>query len=118
MYEILLSPYAKTFFVEWKLNPNRSDYNIAFEQKFDSAIDVKRMEKAITRFVSDYIILNSHIKEKKGELFWVKNRKICRMEFLVDDYLIDPLMLNKKSLFNLEVGPLYKFILIKKRFSQ
>ena len=42
MCQIPLSPYAKIFYYEWKLDQNRTDYNIVFDQEFENGIDIIR----------------------------------------------------------------------------
>ena len=76
MYKIPVSPYSKIFYNEWKLDQNRSDYNIVFDQELDGALNVVRLKNAIKRFIEDYLLFNSHIKQENGELYWVKNNKV------------------------------------------
>ncbi|MBS0272503.1 MAG: amino acid adenylation domain-containing protein, partial [Proteobacteria bacterium] len=113
LYSIILSPYSKLFYVEWKLDQERYDYNIVFDQQFEGKIDRQRLNNAIKRLISEYIILNSHVEEKKENLYWKPNNKIHDLEYfkgkLTDkknfSYISKP--------FDLENGPLYRFALIE-----
>ena len=69
MYQILVSPYAAIFYNEWKLDPNRSNYNQVSDQNLNGNIDILRLNNAIKRWISEYVILNSHIEDKDGELY-------------------------------------------------
>jgi len=113
MQEPLLSPYHLTFYIEWKLDQNRSDYNLVFDQNLEGLIDTLRLDNAIKRFISDYAIINSHIENKQDKLYWVKNDSIHGLE-CYDGKLTNKLILSYvQESFNLETGPLYRFALIK-----
>jgi amino acid adenylation domain-containing protein/non-ribosomal peptide synthase protein (TIGR01720 family) len=113
MYNILLSPYSKLFHIEWKLDQKRYDYNIVFDQQLHGKINISKLNNAIQRFVTEYIILNSHIKEIKEKLYWVENKENFGLEFFnaplsdekISAYICQP--------FDLEKGPLLRFALIK-----
>lgn len=88
MQNILLSPYSQIFYNEWMLNPDRSDYNIVFDQTINGALKVKQFKLAIERFVSDHLLLNSHVQVKiekefytrdNKQLFWVNNKNSSRI---------------------------------------
>ena len=113
MYQILLSPYINVFYTKWKLAPNRSDHNVVFSQEFEDEIDILKLNKAIKRFISDYVILNSHIKKQNEELYWVKNHKVYELEYLKSKLIDKDILLYVQKPFNLESGPLYRFGLIK-----
>ncbi len=76
MDQLVLSPYGKIFYYEWKLDPSRSDYNIVFDQTFKYFLDIERLNKTIARFVADHLLLNSHLIEDQEEIFWAENDKI------------------------------------------
>jgi len=40
MWKLLLSPFHKIFFYEWKLDPYRSDYNIVWDQELRGKLDL------------------------------------------------------------------------------
>ncbi len=63
MYKVLLSSFSSIFYNEWKLDQNRTDYNMVFCRDFEDSINIFKLKKAIRRFISDYVILNSHVKE-------------------------------------------------------
>lgn len=113
MKKISLSPYSKTFYNEWKLAPDRSDYNIIFDQNLYGEIDVNKIFEAIRRFISDYALFNSHVEERKNELYWVRNNCISEVEYIEGKIKKEDVLLFVKKSFDLEQGPLYRFKLIK-----
>ena len=116
MYQVLLSQYSRIFYNEWKLKPDRSDYNIVFDHDLFGNIDVLRLQNAIQRFISDNVILNSHIKNQGDDLYWVKNSQIYQLEFVEQDILNKDICFYIQQPFNLEKGPLYRFRLIQKSY--
>src|ERR1700733_238257 len=113
MYQILVSPYAEIFYTEWKLDPNRSNYNHVSDQNLNGNIDILRLNNAIKRFISEYVILNSHIEDKDGELYWVKNSEIYELEYFEHELTNKEIFLYIQKPFNLNKGGLYRFGLIK-----
>ena len=113
MVETLLSPYSRIFYNEWKLDQNRSDYNIVFDQSLEGEINIQTLNKAIKRFVNDYIIFNSHIEDKNGKIYWVKNYQIYGVEYFKNKLSNNDILKYILKPFNLESGPLYRFGLIK-----
>lgn len=106
---IKLSPYHEIFYNEWKLDPKSSKYNIVFDQTLASTLDVLRLRESLSRLVSDYLLLNSHICEIDNISYWVPNDEIKQLaifensynEELFFDYISQP--------FNLQKEPLYRF---------
>ena len=41
MIEALLSPYSQIFYNDWKINSNRSDHNIVFDQFLKGKLDIE-----------------------------------------------------------------------------
>ena len=113
MVETLLSPYSKIFYNEWRLDPNRSDYNIVFDQNLEGEINIQTLNKAIKRFVNDYIIFNSHVEDKNGKIYWIKNYQIYGVEYFKNKLSNNDILKYILKPFNLESGPLYRFGLIK-----
>ena len=113
MPQMLLSPYNKIFYIEWKLNPNRSDYNIVFDQDLNGQLDIPRLANAIRRFISEYIVLNSHVGDRNGELYWVSNAEIYELEYIEEQLTNEVILSYIQKPFNLHQGPLYRFRLIK-----
>lgn len=113
MYKIRLSPYHKIFYNEWKLDPFSNKYNIVFDQTLSHNLDIQRLQKALYRFISDYIILNSHILHDNDELYWVKNSYINNLEFFADGYTKKQIYDYVSAPFDLEKSPLYRFGLFK-----
>lgn len=113
--EISLSPYSKVFFNEWKLNPERSDYNIVFDQNLQGKLDISKLTGALVRFVLEHLLCNSHIKEGKDEIaFWVKNSEVYGLQYFQSNKLTNQEILKYiQEPFNLELGLLYRFVLIK-----
>jgi len=118
MYKILLSPYSKIFYNEWKLDQNRSDYNIVFDQSFQGVIDISRLNDALKRFVSDYVLLNSHVTEENGELYWVKNKILYELECFKGNFSNQDILTYIQAPFDLTKGPLYRFAVIKRKINK
>lgn len=113
MYKILLSPYSKTFYYDWKINPKSSSYNIVIDQTLGNNINIHRLRVATNNFISQHLLMNSHIKQIDGELYWFKNQYISDLEYR-DFYLKeDTLCKYIAAPFNLEQGPLYRLLLFK-----
>lgn len=106
--KVILSPYHKIFYNEWKLNPNSSNYNIVFDQTIKN-LNFERLRRALLRLIEDYFILNSHVLEEEQQAFWVKNDYIRDTEIFNKD-VTHTMILQYVSLpFNLESEPLYRF---------
>ncbi len=116
-YKVPLSAYSATFYYEWRINQNRSDYNLVVVQAFEGFLCEKKLNHAVKRLVSDYIILNSHIDEENDKLYWVKNEEVYGLDTEIifsnkdlAEYILKPFDLNK--------GPLYRFALTKDGFNK
>ena len=81
---LIVSPYSKLFYIEWQLDKDRYDHNLVFDQNLEGNIDVSKLDKAINRFITDYVLLNSHIEERDEILYWRFNTKICGLEYFKD----------------------------------
>lgn len=113
MYKIKLSPYSKTFYNEWLLNPGCSNYNIVVDQILSGNLDSNRLARALERYVSEHVILNSHIVNINDELYWVPNTRINKLEHS-DDIVQHSKLLNYVSRsFDLHNEPLYRFKLLR-----
>ena len=108
----LASPYTKIFYIEYQLDPLRSDYNIVFDQTIVGDINIIRLEQALTRLVEDHILLNSHLSFYDDELYWEKNSTIYPLTVYENNLNQEAFV---KSSFNLEQGPLYRFALFKNK---
>ncbi len=105
---IELSPYHKIFYNEWKLNPNSSQYNIVFDQDIADSLNVFQLKNAIERFISQHVLLNSHIKVIEGEPYFIQNEQIRQLE--IYDCISNESLYNYISQpFNLEDEALYRF---------
>jgi amino acid adenylation domain-containing protein/thioester reductase-like protein len=111
---IKLSPYHEIFFNEWKLNPNRSDYNIVIDNDLFGVIDPIRLREALRRLSADYLLLHSHIAETAVGFCWVAQPEITSAFDYVDAPLSEAELFSyAKMPFNLEAGPLLRVCLIK-----
>mgnify|MGYP000098976600 FL=1 len=111
--EALVSPYSYIFYNEWKLNQDQTDYNVVFDQSLEGEINVQTLNEAIKRFVNDHIIFNSHIEDRGGKLYWVKNYKIHELDYFKNKLSDNDILKYISRAFDLEGGPLYRFGLIK-----
>ncbi len=113
MYKIKLSPFQKIFFNEWQIDPQRSDYNIVSDQFLYGTLCPDKLNVAIQKFASAYVLFNSRIEFVDNEPAWVKASHTAHLDFFetpisdkaIYDYVSEP--------FNLLQGPLYRFLLIQ-----
>ena len=117
MYKIGLSPYAKIFYNEWLLEPSGSRYNLSIDQTLHD-LNPKRLKAALKKYVTEHVLLNSHVQETSGQPFWVKNDEIYELEYsdatgLVDTAATDELYSYVSHGFDLHRGPLYRFKLLR-----
>jgi amino acid adenylation domain-containing protein len=114
MNHLLLTPYSKIHYDKWKLEPHRSDCHLVIDQELAGNLDIPRLAQAAQRFIIDHVLFNSHVAEQEGNLYWVENPKVdelAHFEELTDNSAI---ITHIEQPFNLEEGPLYRFMLIKK----
>ncbi|MDO8954749.1 MAG: amino acid adenylation domain-containing protein [Gammaproteobacteria bacterium] len=108
-----LSPYSKIFYNEWRINPDRSDYNIVVDQELYGEIDISRLDNAIKRFSQDYLLFHSIIKEENEQLYWIEDEKfVVKIDRFSKLNQIDLLKYVRKP-FDLENGPLLRVALVK-----
>jgi surfactin family lipopeptide synthetase A len=113
MYQVKLSPYAKTFYNEWLLEPDGCRYNmLVADQTFYGQLDVERLGRALHRYVLDYVLLNSHVQEIEGEPYWVKNNEISALEYVDQPLGQAELLEYVRRSFDIYTGPLYRFKLL------
>jgi len=110
---IRLSPYQRTFYVEWKLNPERYDYNIVIDQEMEGTIDAHHLNLSISRFIQDHVLFNSHVIEKNDVLYWTKNSQLFPLDHFANSLSNQELLNYVQNAFDIESGPLYRFGLIK-----
>src|SRR5258708_7594723 len=113
MYKIKLSPYHKIFYNEWQINPSNRGYNIVFDQILSNNLKIPLLQKALYRFISDYVLLNSHVKEIDNVLYWVKNHIIKQLEYFGTKYNYEDIKNYTLHPFDLLNGPLYRFAVFK-----
>ncbi|MCA0254373.1 MAG: amino acid adenylation domain-containing protein [Proteobacteria bacterium] len=113
MTKVLLSPYEKKFFLEYKLNPDRFDHNIVSAHILTGDIDFERLNLILSKLVSNYYLLNAHVNfVDNEELYWRANSKYFSLKRFkklstqeIYSILIRP--------FDLESGPLYRFFVVE-----
>ena len=108
--KIIASPFGRLFWNEYQLSPDRNDYNIVFDQKIVGDLDIDHLSNALRQLVKDQVLLNSHLIEESGQLYWQNNEFIAELQLFKNtsfekDFVEQP--------FNLEKGPLYRFGLFK-----
>lgn len=104
-----LSPYHKIFYYEWLLDPLSSKYNIVFDQTLSENLDIKKLKNALYQFVSDHLVMNSHIKQIEDEPSWVVNNKIAELEIFDNPYNQEQIFNYVSVPFNIETDVLYRF---------
>lgn len=109
MYKTKLSPYHKIFYNEWKLDSLSSKYNIVFDQIISSNLDIPRLKDALHRFVSEHLIINSHVEEMNGEFYWRPNSQIADLEYFVGVCTQEQIFKYASKSFDIESGALYRF---------
>lgn len=113
MYQIKLSPYAKIFYTEWLLEPNSYRYNVSMDQFLYGDIDIKKLQYALKRYITQHVLLNSHIQEISGEPYWVRNETVYELEYEKVSPTKRELLGYVRNPFNLRKEPLYRFKLIR-----
>lgn len=113
MYQIKLSPYAKTFYNEWLLEPEGYRYNmLVADQTLYGKLDVEKLNRALQRYILDNVLLNSHVLEVHGEPHWVKNNEISALEYVDQPVEQAELLEYVRRSFDIYTGPLYRFKLL------
>ncbi|MFN8769358.1 MAG: amino acid adenylation domain-containing protein, partial [Neisseriaceae bacterium] len=110
---ILLSPYHKIFYNEWQLDRQSSKYNIVFDQTIEYTLEIPKLSNALKRFISDYLILNSHITNIDGTPYWVPNKEIRALEIFEGLATYEQIYKYVSQAFDVENGPLYRFAIFK-----
>ncbi|QIV96010.1 amino acid adenylation domain-containing protein [Allofrancisella inopinata] len=109
---IKASPYTNLFWNEFQLDPDRSDYNIVFDQRISGSLDIENLNLSLQKLISEHFILNSHLVQKDEDIFWEENEFINELEIYgYSD--IDRIKEWVSKPFNIEKEPLYRFGLFK-----
>lgn len=108
-----ISPYTKTFYIEWELNKTRKDYNVSLDQSLFGDLNIAKLNLAIQRLVNDVLVLHSHIETIDGECYWVRNvvehaQLLDRGKFTHDKIFADII-----EPFDLNTGPVFRFLLYR-----
>ena len=109
MHKILISPYKKIFYIRWKLLSTRSDHNIVFDQELNGRLNVLEFRDAIKRFILNNIVLNCHVEDINGQLYWRKNTNYSELEYLENNQTNEEILSYIQEPFDLENKPLYRF---------
>lgn len=104
-----LSPYHKIFYYESLLDPLSCKYNIVFDQTLSANLNIKKLKNALYRLISDYLILNSHVKKIEEELSWIINDKIAELECFDTPYTQEQIFNYVSAPFDIETDMLYRF---------
>ena len=112
-YELRLSPYANTFYTEWQLNPDSARYNLVIDQTLYGNLEVAKLKHALHRYITEHIILNSHIRDINNVAYWVPNQQINELEYTETPVATSELLKYVKRSFDLHHGPLYRFKLVR-----
>lgn len=111
---IKLSPYHEIFYNEWKLNPQRSDYSIVFDNEMQGELDPVRLDQALCRLSADYFLLQSSVKEIGGIYYWVtrpnKHIKLDYFDMPLSDH---QLLAYVNTPFDLTADALLRVALVK-----
>ena len=104
---IKLSPYQEIFYNEWKIDPQRSDYNIVIDNNLRGPFDPIRLSQALQRLSQDYFLLQSCVIDTESGDYWARQPGLS----IAFDYMDTPrteaeLLAYARMPFNLETGPL------------
>ncbi|MGP2835812.1 amino acid adenylation domain-containing protein [Serratia nevei] len=108
MEEIPVSPYSKVFIDEYDRHPEGCNYNVLVLQRIEGALDPIRLQAALNALVQDHVLLNSHIHEQDGELYWRRNDAIHPLQHYTDRTLLTQVI---RRPFDIYRGPLYRWAL-------
>ncbi|MGQ8888361.1 condensation domain-containing protein [Serratia sp. TSA_105.2] len=108
MEEIPVSPYSKVFIDEYDRHPEGCNYNVLVLQQIEGALDPIRLQAALNALVQDHVLLNSHIHEQDGELYWRRNDAIHPLQHYTDRTLLTQVI---RRPFDIYRGPLYRWAL-------
>ncbi|BBH53188.1 non-ribosomal peptide synthetase [Fluviispira sanaruensis] len=113
MTPLKVSPFQKTFYFEWKLNPNNSDYHMVIDQIIDGELDINRLNRSLKKMISEQYIFNSHIEEIDNEYYWILNKSLKDLKIYKKTYNPDSIKKVIAEPFDLEIGPLFRYSIFK-----
>ncbi|WP_264770041.1 condensation domain-containing protein, partial [Coxiella burnetii] len=121
MKRIVASPYVQAFWIEYQRNPLRYDYNMVADQTVIGDLDIEQLRQAGIRCVKEHVLLNSHLVEQNGQLYWEENTEIYPLEIYDGDekeleFVLRPFDLEKGRGEKLARGYLNRPKLTKERF--
>ena len=113
-----LTPYQKTFYNEWLLHPERSDYNMVLDQVLTGELDITRLNNAVKRTINEHLLISSNIIKDQEKVFWKRRNKLDDDADVISYYegnLSDEEILKMvQQPFNLENDLLIRAFLIKR----
>ena len=98
----------KSFIDEYDRYPEGCNYNVLVLQRIEGALDPIRLQAALNALVQDHVLLNSHIHEQDGELYWRRNDAIHPLQHYTDRTLLTQVI---RRPFDIYRGPLYRWAL-------
>ena len=111
---IKLTPYSKTFYTEWLLEPDSYKYNmLSADQILYGDLDVERLHVALNRYAAEHVLLNSHVQVCNEEPIWVRNSTVSELDYSANPESEEELLAYVRQPFNLSTGPLYRFRLLR-----
>lgn len=107
---IRATPYARPFWEYHKIYPNGTDYNISFIQDISGDLDIRKLENAFKRMLSEIVVMGCNLKERDNELFWVYGAydnnfiiKCLNSEADVSEFSLKPIDIEKECLVRVAV---------------
>lgn len=104
------SLYTHFFWNEYQLNPKRNDYNLIYDFNIFGSLDVKKLELSLFNIIKSVVLLNCHLINIEGSIYWEKNESIEKLRIFQS---LNPKQKFIEDSFNLKEGPLYRFGLFK-----
>jgi hypothetical protein len=124
MQKLDLSIYQKNFYLEWRMDPDSTNYNINLHFEIDGSLSVTSLKKSIQEFVNDYQTQRTYFIEEQDQM---KQVIVDKIDIQVDEHDLSGINSKKvkkqkidnildgvfKHKFNLNKLPLFCYSLIK-----
>lgn len=114
------TPMQKRLWLASQKNETQRAYNIAMAYNIEGFLDIEAFEVAVEKLIDRHEILRTVFVNNNGQLFQktidVKSFNDYYYYYMVDnqDHVCEIISEHQNKLFNLEIAPLFKAILIKK----
>ncbi len=108
MHPLSLSPYSLLFWHDYQINPTSSEFNLSFTQSLQGNFDAARFRAAMTRFLHDTPLFNSHITLLDNVPYWQSAEPKVEIITYTDEQQLENLI---RQPFTLTAGPLYRVLL-------